>query len=82
MANSGEGIEVAWEELKEGILRSAVEVCAESRARRERRRTAWWSKEVQEAVRAKKLPYRKLLYQGFEEASLAYNEVKKEAQVR
>ena len=43
----GKDIEVAWEELKEGILRSAAEVCGESRARRERRRTAWWSKEVQ-----------------------------------
>ena len=78
----GKDIEVAWEELKEGILRSAVEVCGESRARRERRRTAWWSKEVQEAVRAKKLAYRKLLNQGSEEARLAYNEAKKEAKVR
>jgi len=40
--------------LKEGTLRSAVEVCGEAKVRRERRRTAWWSKEVQEAVRAKK----------------------------
>ena len=53
----GKDVEVAWEELKEGILRSAVEVCGGSRARRKRRRTAWWSKEVQEAVRAKKLAY-------------------------
>ena len=60
----GKDIEVAWEELKEGILRSAVEVCGESRVRRERRRTAWWSKGVQEVVRAKKLAYRKLLNQG------------------
>ena len=37
----GKDIEVAWEELKEGIRRSAVEVCGESRARRERHRTAW-----------------------------------------
>ena len=78
----GKDIEVAWEELKEGILRSAVEVCGESRARRERHRTAWWSKEVQEAVRAKKLAYRKLLNQGSEEARLAYIEAKKEAKVK
>ena len=78
----GKDIEVAWEELKEGILRSAVEVCGESRARRERCRTAWWSKEVQEAVRAKKLAYRKLLNQGSEEARLAYIEAKKEAKVK
>ena len=78
----GKDIEVAWEELKEGILRSADEVCGKSRVRRERRRTAWWSKEVQEAVRAKKLAYRRLLNQGSEEARLAYNETKKEAKVK
>ena len=80
-ANGGKDIEVAWAELKEGILRSAAEVCGESRVRGERRRTAWWSKEVQEAVRAKKLAYRKLLSQGSEEAKLAYNEAK-EAKMR
>ena len=57
----GEDIEVVWAELKEGILRSDVEVCGESRVRGEKRRTAWWSMEVHEAVRAKKLAYRKLL---------------------
>ena len=51
----GKDIEVAWAELKEEIWRSAVEVCGESRIRGERCRTALWSKEVQEAVRAKKL---------------------------
>ena len=75
----GKDIEVAWAELKERILRSAVEVCGESRVRGERRRTAWWSKEVQDAVRATKLAYRKLLNQGSQEAKLAYNENKKEA---
>ena len=78
----GKDIGVAWEELKEGILRSADEVCEKSRVRRERCRTAWWSKEVQEAVRAKKLAYRRLLNQGSEEARLAYNEATKEAKVR
>ena len=61
---------------------SAVEVCGDSRVRGERRRTAWWSKEVQEAVRVKKLVYRQLLNQGSEEAKLAYNEAKKEAKMR
>ena len=78
----GKDIEVAWAELKKGMLRSAVEVCGESRVRREIRRTAWWSKEVQEAFRAKKLAYRKLLDQGSEEAKAAYNEAKKKAKMR
>ena len=39
-------------------------------------------KEVQEAVRAKKLAYRKLLDQGSEEAKVAYNKAKKEAKMR
>ena len=32
----GKDIEVAWAELKEGILRSAVEVCGESKVIGER----------------------------------------------
>ena len=50
--------------FERGILRSAVEVCGDSGVRREVRRTAWWSKEVQEVVRAEKLAYRKMLNQG------------------
>ena len=45
-------------------------------------RTAWWSKEVQDAVRAKKIAYRRLLSQQSEEAKLAYHEAKKEAKCR
>lgn len=78
----GQTVEVAWNELKEGVLRSAVEVCGMSRKRSGRRRTAWWSKEVQDAVKAKKAAYKRLLNQGSEEAKLAYNEAKKEAKSR
>ena len=35
----GKDTEVAWAELKVGILRSAVEVCGESRVRSRTRRT-------------------------------------------
>ena len=39
-------IEAAWAELKEGNLRSAMEVCGRARTRSERCRSAWWSKEI------------------------------------
>ena len=42
-----------------------------------RRRTAWWSKEVQDAVRDKKIAYKRLLSKQMKEAKLAYNEAKR-----
>ena len=75
-------VEAAWEEIIEGILRSAVEICGMSRISRGGRRTAWWSKEVQDPVRAKKIAYKRLLSQLTKEAKLAYNEAKKEAKSR
>ena len=59
-----------------------MEVCGVSRASRGGCRTAWWSKEVQDAVRAKKIAYRRLLSQQSEEAKLTYHEAKKEAKCR
>ena len=77
-----DNVEAAWAELKEGILKLAVEVCGMSRTSRGGCRTAWWSKEVQDAVRAKKIAYKRLLSQQAKEAKLAYNEAKKEAKYR
>lgn len=57
----GQIVEIAWEELKEGILRLAVEVCGMSRKRSRIHRTVWWSKDLQDAVRAKKIAYKRLL---------------------
>ena len=74
----GQTVEVAWEELKEGILRSAVEVCGMSRKSSGRRRTTWWSKEVQDSVRAKKIAYKRVSNQGTEEAKLDYSEAKEQ----
>lgn len=39
-------IEAAWAELKEGNLRSAMEVCGRARTRSERCRSAWSNKEI------------------------------------
>ena len=48
----GKNTEVAWAELKEGILRSAVEVCRESRVRSGHAELCGEAR-MQEAVRAK-----------------------------
>ena len=42
----------------------------------------WWSMEVQDEVRAKKIAYKRLLSQQTKETKLAYNEAKKEAKCR
>ena len=54
----GQDAEVAWAELTKGILNSVVEVCGMSRIRSGIGGTVWWSKEVQNVVRAKKIAYR------------------------
>ena len=59
-----------------------MEVCGVSRTSRGGCRTAWWSKEVQDAVRAKKIAYRRLLSQQSEEAKLTYHEAKNEEWIR
>ena len=74
-----QSIEEAWVEVKEAVLRSAVEVCGVSKVRGKRHRSAWWSKEVQDAVRAKKLAYNRMLSQDTIETSQAYKDAKKEA---
>ena len=73
-----DNVEVVWEELKEGILRSAVEVCGMSR-------TSRGDAEQLGGVRRYKMQLGQkdsMLNHQTEEAKLAYNEVKKEAKCR
>ena len=73
----GQTVEIAWEELKEGILRLAVEVCGMSRKRSRIQRTVWWSTDLQDAVRAKKIAYESLLDQMWLRIKEAKSRVRK-----
>ena len=75
---SGEDVEKAWNELKEGILGAASRVCRTVRMRRGEKRSRWWN-EVRELVRKRKLMYRRLLDTGTEDAIRHYNKGKIEA---
>ena len=74
---SGTDVELAWKNLKEGIVGAARKVCGTTRMRRgEAKRTRWWNEEC--AVRRKKVLYRRLLDSGTEEAKQLYIGAKQE----
>ena len=76
---AGKNVEKAWKELKEGIVEAARRVCGiVKKTISRKKRLRWWEK-VKEAVRKKKLMYRRLLDTGTEEARREYNEAKVEA---
>ena len=70
---SGENVEKAWNELKEGIVGAASRVSGIVRMRRSgKKRSRWWN-EVRELVRKKKLMHSRLLDTGTEDARRHYN---------
>ena len=77
---AGEDVEKAWKELKEGIVEAASRVCGVvKRTKCRKKRSRWWNEEVREAVKKKKLMYRRLLDTGTEESRREYNEAEVEA---
>ena len=77
---SGKDVELAWKELKEGIVGAATKVCGTMRGRSGQvKRTRWWNEEVKSAVQKKKVLYKRLLDTGNVEARQRYNEAKLEA---
>ena len=75
----GSSVEMAWEELKGAVIEVANEVCRMSRRKRGVKRTKWWNEEVQKAVAAKKVAYRRMLEVETEESRQRYVEAKREA---
>ena len=76
---SGEDVEKAWNELKEGIVSATSRVCEIVRMkRRGEKRSRWWN-EVRKWVKKKKLMEWRLLDTGSEDARRHYNEAKVEA---
>ena len=79
MHSQGSSVELAWEELKGAVVEVATEMCRVSRRKRGIKRTKWWNEEVQKAVVAKKVAYRKMLEVETDESRQRYVEAKREA---
>ena len=78
MHSRGSSVELTWEELKGSVVEVATEVCRVSRRKRGIKRTKWWNEEVQKAVVAKKVAYRKMLEVETDESRQIYVEAKRE----
>jgi len=57
---NGDNVEAAWNEFKSAVLEVAEVVCGRKKCRKEKR-TSWWSKEVEQAVKSKKEAYKRWL---------------------
>ena len=77
---SGNDVEKAWGELKEGLVEASSSVWGVVKRRHSgEKRSRWWNEEVKLAVRKKKLLYKRFLDTGTDETKRQYNEVKTEA---
>ena len=74
-----EDVDRMWEEFKGGILGTAEEVCGRRKGQSGKKRTGWWGKEVEAAIRKKEMAYKRWLQVKTEEAKEMYLEAKKEA---
>ena len=69
--------EEVWKVFKEAILAVTERVVGRQKAGRQRKTTSWWSNDVKEAVKRKKLLYRKALNDKTDESWKFYNEAKR-----
>ena len=50
-----------WEEFKNDVMESAEVACGRKKCRNEKHRPRWWNREVEVAVRKKKIAYKRWL---------------------
>ena len=74
-------VEEEWQEFKRAIVGSAKEVCGEVICKDRKYRTPWWTEEVKEAVKEKKLYYRRYLANKTEKALLEYRQKCKKTKI-
>ncbi len=77
--SGGDDVERMWEDFKGGILGTAEVVCGRRKWHRGETKTGWWSKEVEAAIRKKKLIYKMWLQLKTDEARDVYLGAKREA---
>ncbi len=64
----GEDVEEKWKEFKWAIRAVTERVVGRQRSGRHRKATGWWSNDVKEAVKRKKILYKKALNDKSEES--------------
>jgi len=75
---NGDNVEAAWNEFKSAVLEVAEVVCGRKKCRKEKR-TSWWSKEVEQAVKSKKEAYKRWLQVKSADAKEEYLKAKRVA---
>ena len=75
----GEDVDRMWEEFKRSLLGTVEDVCGRRKYQSGKKRTGWWNKEVEAAIRKKRMAYKRWLQVKTEEAGEMYLEAKKKA---
>ena len=75
---NGDNVEAAWNVFKSAVLEVAEVVCGRKKCRKEKR-TSWWSKEVEQAVKSKKEAYKRWLQVKSADAKEEYLKAKRVA---
>ena len=56
---NGSDVEKSWQEFRSVVMETAECVCGRKKWRNDKQRTRWWNKEVETAVRKKKIAYKR-----------------------
>jgi len=68
-----------WQQMKGIIMETAQDICGMTKGPRRHKETWWWNEDVAEAVREKKVKYRKWKRENTEEARLEYKKSRQNA---
>jgi len=70
-------VNVHWQQMKGIMMESARDICGMTKGPRTHKETWWWNEEVAEAVREKKIKYRKWKKVNRKEARMEYTKSRK-----
>ena len=71
-----------WEKIYENRMETGKEICVETTGHfRIKRETWWWNEKIQQAIREKKVAYKKWQQNGKEIDREAYKQKRKETKV-
>ena len=79
-AQTETGLNEKWTQIKELLLETAEEICGTSKGgKRIEKETWWWSEDVQEKIKEKKVAFKNWQKEGTDQLKMLYKEKKKEA---
>ena len=65
-----------WNTFKNGALQTCDEVCGKKKGRKNHGDTWWWNEEVKETIKQKKVAYKKMCKNRWEENKVKYKNIK------